>query len=134
MTKLPQLRILLVDDSVVIRRSASMLLRALGLESIEVAEDGAVALGLLRADEKKFGLVLTDINMPNMNGFGLLQAIKGDESLKHLPVLMMSVDPRDGDRVLALEYGAVDLIAKPFTKVELVAAIRQALEGRATTA
>lgn len=133
MTEFSELRFLLVDDSVVIRRSVSMLLRSMGLQFIEVAEDGAVALAMLKAGEAKFDLVITDINMPNTNGFGLLQAIKADDSLKHLPVLMMTLDPRTEDQVYGEECGAVGLIAKPFTRTCLEVLIRQVLGNPETT-
>lgn len=134
MTELSELRLLLVDDSVVIRRSVSMLLRSMGLQFIEVAEDGAVALAMLKAGEAKFDLVITDNNMPNMNGFGLLQAIKADNSLKHLPVFMMTLDPRTEDQVYAEKCGAVGLIAKPFTRTCLEVLIRQVLGNPEITA
>lgn len=130
MPDLSQLRILLVDDSVVIRQSASMLLRALGLESIEVAEDGVVALAVLHHTE--FDLVLTDINMPNMNGFDLLQAIKNDDCLKHVPVLMVTAEARKEDIVLAAQLGAAGYIIKPFHQGILEERIRVIL-ARATT-
>ncbi len=131
MTELAYLRVLIVDDSLAMRRSVGMLLRAMKAQTVEAA-DGVEALSLLRVAE--YDLVLTDINMPSLNGFGLLQAIKADDSLKHVPVLMMTLDPRTEDRALALEYGAAGLIAKPFTRAELEGVIRQALESRAATA
>lgn len=132
MLDLSQLRILLVEDNAAIRRAIGVLLRSMEFCSVEEAADGLAAFGLLQPD--KTTLVITDINMPNMNGFGLLQAIKGDDHLKHLPVLMMTDDPQKEDKALAQEYGAAGLIAKPFTRAELEAVIRQAVESRVATA
>ena len=67
----------------------------------------------------RFDFVVTDINMPNMNGFDLLKAIKADESLKHIPVLMVTAEARKEDIVLAAQSGAAGYIVKPFTKATL---------------
>lgn len=67
----------------------------------------------------KFDFVVTDINMPNMNGFQLLAEIKGDEKLKHLPVLMVTAEARKEDIVVAAQGGAAGYIVKPFTKATL---------------
>ena len=84
------LNFLVVDDFSTMRRIVRGLLKEMGCESIEEAEDGVDALRVLRA--AKFDFVVSDINMPNMNGFELLKAIKADDGLKHLPVLMVTAD------------------------------------------
>jgi len=66
-----------------------------------------------------FDFVVSDINMPNMNGFELLQAIKADDALKHLPVLMVTAEARKEDIVQAAQSGAAGYIVKPFTKATL---------------
>jgi two-component system chemotaxis response regulator CheY len=63
--------------------------------------------------------VVSDINMPNMNGFDLLAAIKKEDSLKHLPVLMVTAEARKEDIVRAAQEGAAGYIVKPFTKATL---------------
>jgi two-component system chemotaxis response regulator CheY len=63
--------------------------------------------------------VVSDINMPNMNGFQLLAEIKKDDKLKHLPVLMVTAEARKEDIVLAAQQGAAGYIVKPFTKATL---------------
>ena len=76
-------------------------------------EDGAIALAMLR--QQRFDFVVSDINMPNMNGFELLKAIKADPELRHLPVLMVTAEARKQDIVLAAQSGAAGYIVKPFT-------------------
>ena len=84
------LKFLVVDDFSTMRRIVRGLLKEMGCNNCEEAEDGQVALNMLKA--AKFDFVVSDINMPNMNGFDLLKAIKADDSLKHLPVLMVTAE------------------------------------------
>lgn len=111
------LRFLIVDDFSTMRRIIRNLLKESGFANVEEVEDGAVALGRLRAD--KFDFVITDINMPNLSGFQLLAEIKNDEALKHLPVLMVTAEARKEDIVAAAQGGAAGYIVKPFTKATL---------------
>ena len=111
------LRFLIVDDFSTMRRIVRNLLKESGFSDADEAEDGLVALHKLQAS--KFDFVVTDINMPNMNGFQLLNAIKGDDKLKHLPVLMVTAEARKEDIVAAAQGGAAGYIAKPFTKATL---------------
>ena len=111
------LKFLIVDDFSTMRRIVRGLLKEMGCVKADEAEDGAVALGMLRA--QKFDFVVSDINMPNMNGFELLSAIKRDDTLKHLPVLMVTAEARKEDIVRAAQDGAAGYIVKPFTKATL---------------
>ena len=111
------LRFLIVDDFSTMRRIVRNLLKESGYADAEEAEDGVVALNKLR--NMKFDFVITDINMPNMNGFQLLVEIKKDEKLKHLPVLMVTAEARKEDIVAAAQQGAAGYIVKPFTKATL---------------
>ena len=111
------LRFLVVDDFSTMRRIIRGLLREAGYADVEEAEDGVVALDLLR--NAAFDFVITDINMPHLNGFELLAAIKKDETLAHLPVLMVTAEARREDIVRAAQEGAAGYIVKPFTKVTL---------------
>lgn len=99
------------------RRIVRNLLKESGFADADEAEDGVVALNKLR--NGRFDFVVTDINMPNMNGFQLLNEIKKDEKLKHLPVLMVTAEARKEDIVLAAQNGAAGYIVKPFTKATL---------------
>ena len=111
------LKFLIVDDFSTMRRIVRGLLKEMGCTNAEEAEDGVAALGMLKTS--KFDFVVSDINMPNMNGFDLLKAIKADDGLKHLPVLMVTAEARKEDIVLAAQIGAAGYIVKPFTKATL---------------
>jgi len=111
------LRFLVVDDFSTMRRIVRNLLKESGFTEADEAEDGAAALQKLR--NSTFDFVVTDINMPNMNGFQLLGEIKKDDKLKHLPVLMVTAEARKEDIVLAAQNGAAGYIVKPFTKATL---------------
>ena len=112
-----ELRFLVVDDFSTMRRIVRNLLKESGYVEADEAEDGVVALQKLRSST--FDFVVSDINMPNMNGFQLLAEIKKDEKLKHLPVLMVTAEARKEDIVLAAQQGAAGYIVKPFTKATL---------------
>ena len=111
------LRFLVVDDFSTMRRIIRNLLKECGYSEADEAEDGVIALHKLRGSH--FDFVVSDINMPNMNGFQLLAEIKKDEKLKHLPVLMVTAEARKEDIILAAQQGAAGYIVKPFTKATL---------------
>ena len=111
------LKFLIVDDFSTMRRIVRGLLKEMGCEQAEEAEDGAAALAAMKA--QKFDFVVCDINMPNMNGFEFLKAVRADEALKHIPVLMVTAEARKEDIVLAAQSGASGYIVKPFTKATL---------------
>ncbi|MGQ9724347.1 MAG: chemotaxis response regulator CheY [Tepidimonas sp.] len=110
-------RFLIVDDFSTMRRIVRNLLKELGHVDADEAEDGLVALHKLR--NGKFDMVISDINMPNMNGFELLTQIKTDDKLKHIPVLMVTAEARKEDIIAAAQRGAAGYIVKPFTKATL---------------
>jgi two-component system, chemotaxis family, chemotaxis protein CheY len=126
------LRFLIVDDFSTMRRIVRGLLKEIGIDNADEAEDGAVALSMLRAT--RYDFVVSDINMPVMNGFELLGAIKGDESLKHLPVLMVTAEARKEDIVRAAKEGAAGYIVKPFTKATLEEKVFKITQKRAAAA
>ena len=99
-----ELRFLVVDDFSTMRRIVRNLLKESGYTEADEAEDGVVALQKLR--NSNFDFVVSDINMPNMNGFQLLMEIKKDEKLKHIPVLMVTAEARKEDIVMAAQQGA----------------------------
>ena len=111
------LKFLIVDDFSTMRRIVRGLLKEMGANDVDEAEDGVAALNKLR--NGTFHFVVSDINMPNMNGFQLLAEIKKDETLKHLPVLMVTAEARKEDIVMAAQGGAAGYIVKPFTKATL---------------
>jgi two-component system chemotaxis response regulator CheY len=112
-----ELRFLIVDDFSTMRRIIRNLLKESGFANAEEAEDGAVALRMLK--NGNFDFVVSDINMPNMNGFQLLAEIKKDDRLKTLPFLLVTAEARKEDIVLAAQQGASGYIVKPFTKATL---------------
>lgn len=112
-----ELRFLIVDDFSTMRRIVRNLLKESGYTDADEAEDGVVALQKL--NNSNFDFVVSDINMPNMNGFQLLAEIKKDEKLKHIPVLMVTAEARKEDIVMAAQQGAAGYIVKPFTKATL---------------
>ena len=126
------MKFLIVDDFSTMRRIVRGLLKEIGYNNAEEAEDGAVALNMLK--NAKFDFVVSDINMPNMNGFELLAAVKKDESLKHLPVLMVTAEARKEDIVRAAQDGAAGYIVKPFTKATLEEKVQKIMQKLAATA
>jgi two-component system chemotaxis response regulator CheY len=126
------LKFLIVDDFSTMRRIVRGLLKEMGCNNADEAEDGQIALNMLKA--QKFDFVVSDINMPNMNGFDLLKAIKADETLKHLPVLMVTAEARKEDIVLAAQSGAAGYIVKPFTKATLEEKVLKILQKLTTPA
>lgn len=111
------MKFLVVDDFATMRRIVRNLLKEIGYANSDEAEDGVDALSKLRG--ARYDFVVSDINMPNMNGFDLLRAIRADESLKHLPVLMVTAEAKKEDIITAAQAGASGYIVKPFTKATL---------------
>lgn len=110
-------RFLVVDDFSTMRRIVRNLLKELGFLRVQEAEDGVEALTKLRADQ--FDFVVSDWNMPNMTGIELLQAIRADEKLKHLPVLMVTAEAKKENIIMAAQAGANGYVVKPFTAAVL---------------
>jgi two-component system chemotaxis response regulator CheY len=121
-----ELKFLIVDDFSTMRRIVRGLLKEMGCNNADEAEDGAVALNMLKAN--RYDFVVSDINMPNMNGFDLLKAMKAEESLKHIPVLMVTAEARKEDIVLAAQTGAAGYIVKPFTKATLEEKVQKIMQ------
>ena len=111
------LRFLVVDDFATMRRIVRNLLKELGFNNVEEAEDGADALTKLRAGA--FDFVVSDWNMPNMDGLQLLQATRADGSLGALPVLMVTAEAKKENIIAAVQAGASGYVVKPFTAATL---------------
>ena len=127
-----EMKFLIVDDFSTMRRIVRGLLKESGYANSDEAEDGVVALNMLK--QSKYDFVVTDINMPNMNGFDLLKAVKVDPALKHLPVLMVTAEARKEDIVLAAQMGAAGYIVKPFTKATLEEKVQKIIQKMAAAA
>ncbi len=111
------MKILIVDDFSTMRRIVRNLLKEIGYTNTDEAEDGQVALAKLKAEP--FDFVVSDLNMPNMNGFELLHSIRADSRLKSLPVLLVTAEAKKEDIITAAQAGASGYIVKPFTKATL---------------
>jgi len=111
------MRILVVDDFSTMRRIVRNLLKDIGYSNTDEADDGARALQKLKTE--RFDFVLSDWNMPNMTGIELLKAIRADDAIKHLPVLMITAEARRENIIEAAEAGASGYIVKPFTAATL---------------
>jgi two-component system, chemotaxis family, chemotaxis protein CheY len=123
-------RFLIVDDFSTMRRIVRNLLKEIGYGNAEEAEDGAIALGMLKGS--RFDFVVSDINMPNMNGFELLKSMKTEPALKDIPVLMVTAEAKKEDIVAAAQGGAAGYIVKPFTKATLEEKVHKILQKVAT--
>ena len=111
------MKILIVDDFSTMRRIIRNLLRDLGFTNTSEADDGSTALPMLKNGD--FDFVVTDWNMPGMQGIDLLRAIRADEHLKHLPVLMVTAEAKREQIVAAAQAGVNGYIVKPFTAATL---------------
>ena len=109
----PGIRILIVDDFSTMRRIIRNILKQLGYENVEEAENGADAYEKL--DVEKFDFIITDWNMPVMDGLGLLKKIRSDPAIKDMPVLMVTAEAEKDKVVTAIQAGVNNYIVKPFT-------------------
>lgn len=108
-----KMKILIVDDFATMRRVIRNLLKSLGFENFEEAEDGTKALKIL--NKTKIDFVVTDWNMPNMTGIELLREIRKDSKLSHIPVLMVTAEQKREQIITAAKEGVNGYIVKPFT-------------------
>ena len=109
----PSMKIMVVDDMSTMRRIVKNLLKQLGFANVDEAENGQEALIKLRAD--KFGFVVSDWNMPVMSGIELLRAIRADEGLKAIPVLMVTAEAQKENIIEAVQAGVSNYVVKSFT-------------------
>ena len=107
------MKILIVDDFSTMRRIIKNLLRDLGFNNTQEADDGTTALPMLQAGG--FDFLVTDWNMPGMQGIDLLKAVRADSSIADLPVLMVTAEAKKEQIVLAAEAGVNGYVVKPFT-------------------
>lgn len=111
------MKFLVVDDFSTMRRIVRNLLKELGYANVDEAEDGQIALQKLQGGGFEF--VVTDWNMPNMDGLALLQHVRASPALKHLPVLMITAEAKKENIIAAAQAGASGYIVKPFTSATL---------------
>ncbi|MEP6932832.1 MAG: chemotaxis response regulator CheY [Nitrospirota bacterium] len=107
------MKILVVDDMSTMRRIVKNIMKQLGFANVEEAENGQDALDKLR--QESFGFVISDWNMPVMTGIELLRAIRADDKLKAIPVLMVTAEAQKENLIEAIQAGVSNYIVKPFT-------------------
>lgn len=117
-------KILIVDDSVSVRKSVSFVLSDAGYEVIE-AEDGMD--GLKKAMSAACNLVITDINMPNMNGIDFIKELRGKPEYQFTPIIALTTESQDGKMQAGKDAGATGWIVKPFTSEKLIAIVKKIL-------
>ena len=107
-----KMKVLIVDDYKTMLRILRNLLRQLDFANVEEATDGSMALQKLRQDS--YGLVISDWNMEPMTGIQLLREVRTDDSLKHLPFIMITAESKSENVIAAKEAGVSNYIVKPF--------------------
>ncbi len=117
-------KILVVDDAMTVRNLAKFALGKAGFTIVE-AEDGVI--GLEKAKAEKPDLVISDLNMPNMNGLEMCRAIKGDDALKDTPIFMLTTEASADVAKEGKEIGIMAWIVKPFAPDKLLAAVKKVL-------
>jgi len=120
------MKILIVDDFSTMRRIIKNLLRDLGYNNVQEADDGNTALPMLKSG--KFDFLITDWNMPGMTGIELLKAVRADEKLAKLPVLMVTAEQKREQIIEAAQAGVNGYIVKPFTAATLKEKIEKIFE------
>src|SRR5690625_5087813 len=124
------MKILVVDDFPTMRRIIRNLLKDLGFENVDEAEDGAQALEKLR--NSTFDLVVSDWNMPNMDGLELLKHIRADADMSKTPVLMVTAEAKKENIIAAAQAGANGYVVKPFTAATLEEKLNKIFEQLAS--
>lgn len=114
--------ILAVDDSKTMREMVTFTLKEAGYAVVE-AEDGKAALGAITG--KKIDAVITDLNMPNMNGFELIRALRADPSYKFVPILMLTTESDGSKKEEGKAAGATGWIVKPFNPQKLIDTLKK---------
>jgi two-component system chemotaxis response regulator CheY len=126
------MKFLVVDDYSTMRRIIKNLLHDLGYANVAEADDGNTALPLLQ--NGNFDFLITDWNMPGMAGLDLLKAVRSNEKLKKMPVLMLTAEAKREQIVEAAQAGVSGYVIKPFTAQTLTEKIDKILESRAVPA
>lgn len=117
-------RILVVDDSASMRQMVAFALTSAGF-TVDEAEDGQVALG--RAQGQRFNAVVTDVNMPNMDGIALIRALRGIPDYKFTPMLMLTTESAADKKAEGRAAGATGWLVKPFNPEQLIATVQKVL-------
>lgn len=122
------LRALVVDDSSTIRRLLKPILRRLGFEQVDEAEDGAVALELITQND--FDIIFLDWNMPKISGIEVLEIVRSEERTKQIPVIMVTAEAEQTLIIAAIEAGVTNYIVKPFSENTICKKVEGVLNRR----
>lgn len=117
-------RILTVDDSASIRQMVSFTLKEAGYETVE-AVDGKDALAKLNGTP--INMIITDLNMPNLDGIGLIKGVRANPSYKFIPIVMLTTESQDSKKMEGKQAGATGWIVKPFKPEQLLAVIKKVI-------
>ncbi len=120
------IKILVVDDFPTMRRIVRNLLKELGFTNVDEAEDGAAGLEKLKTGN--YGFVVSDWNMPNMDGLEMLRAVRADAALARTPLLIVTAEAKKENIIAAAQAGANGYVVKPFTAVTLEEKITRIFE------
>ncbi len=123
------IKILVVDDFPTMRRIVRNLLKELGFENVDEAEDGQMALDKLQSGA--FHLVVSDWNMPNLDGLSMLKQIRANPALSKIPVLMVTAEAKKENIIAAAQAGASGYVVKPFTAATLEEKLNKIFEKMA---
>ena len=119
------MKILVVDDSKVMREMIVACLR--GLDHVEFTQAASGLEAIERLSLASFDLVLLDLNMPDIGGFEVVEFVRGQDTLRSLPIIVVTTRGDDGSRERALQAGASRFMTKPFEPAEIVAEVRSLL-------
>ena len=117
-------KVLIVDDSRTIRQQVSFTLTKGGYEVVE-AEDGVQGLAKLRAENGTIAMIISDVNMPNMDGLEMVENISKDASIKKVPIVMLTTEGNGEMITRAKQAGAKGWLVKPFEPDQLIAAVNK---------
>ena len=120
--------VLIVEDSKAIRSMIRVALEGMGDFFAIEAGNGFEALKTLPT--RPFDLIITDINMPDINGLELIGFVKSNPAYRNIPLIIVSTEKSEEDKKRGLALGASGYVAKPFKPQELLAAVQKALEGK----
>lgn len=113
------LDVLIVDDSAAIRKILERVLRHADFQLGDVIEAGDGKEALAKLESRNVGLILSDINMPNMDGLEFLQRVKANDNWKNLPMIMVTTEGSQDKVLTAIQLGASGYIRKPFTAEQI---------------
>jgi len=127
MTLNPNIKILVVDDFKTMRKIIKNILTQLGFKNIIEADDGTTALELLK--KQKVDLIISDWNMPKMNGLELLKSIRSDDNLKDIRFIMVTAEAQKESVIEAIKHGVNQYVVKPFTPETLKEKLEKVFGG-----